>query len=284
MSEDQNAINPNDDQQTGSSLQNTSIDQPENPPTNMEVHHHPTVEKKGFKEYLLEGLMIFLAVTMGFFAEQIREDFAERHLEKEYMKSYINDLKMDTAMLNAGFPKKEGRIRAIDSVFIFFAANPLAKSIPGKLFRTIRRTTYDTRFIRSNITMNQLKNAGGMRMVQKKNVADSISYLDLLWEKLGIYNEAYFSNLQNGYSYSEELVNVSSLLPFYIQNQTVSIVANIPDTVTIKINTADLNKQLSFMMRQKSFAYQEIGVYKKLEETTVELIRLIRKEYDLENE
>jgi len=25
----------------------------------MEVHHHPEVEKKGIKEYLLEGLMIF---------------------------------------------------------------------------------------------------------------------------------------------------------------------------------------------------------------------------------
>ncbi len=34
----------------------------------MEVHHHPHVEKKSFKEYFLEGLMIFLAVTMGFIA------------------------------------------------------------------------------------------------------------------------------------------------------------------------------------------------------------------------
>jgi len=31
----------------------------------MEVHHHK-VEKKNFKEYLLEGLMIFIAVTVGF--------------------------------------------------------------------------------------------------------------------------------------------------------------------------------------------------------------------------
>ena len=39
----------------------------------MEVHHHPDVEKKGIKEYILEGIMIFIAVTMGFFAESIRE-------------------------------------------------------------------------------------------------------------------------------------------------------------------------------------------------------------------
>ena len=41
----------------------------------MEVHHHPKPGKKNFKEYFLEFLMIFLAVSLGFFAEQIREDF-----------------------------------------------------------------------------------------------------------------------------------------------------------------------------------------------------------------
>jgi hypothetical protein len=30
---------------------------------NMEVHHHPKVEKKNFKEYFLEFIMIFLAVN-----------------------------------------------------------------------------------------------------------------------------------------------------------------------------------------------------------------------------
>ena len=41
----------------------------------MEVHHHPHVAKKNFKEYFLEFLMIFLAVTPGFVAENIREHF-----------------------------------------------------------------------------------------------------------------------------------------------------------------------------------------------------------------
>src|SRR5882762_10395927 len=48
---------------------------------NMEVHHHPNIEKKNFKEYLLEGLMIFLAVTLGFFAESLRENIANHERE-----------------------------------------------------------------------------------------------------------------------------------------------------------------------------------------------------------
>jgi hypothetical protein len=54
----------------------------------MEVHHHPEVEKKGFKEYILEGLMIFIAVMMGFFAESIRENITN----KEHVKQLTSQL------------------------------------------------------------------------------------------------------------------------------------------------------------------------------------------------
>ncbi len=42
---------------------------------NMEVHAHPhnIMHKKTWKEYSLEFFMLFLAVTLGFFAEGYRE-------------------------------------------------------------------------------------------------------------------------------------------------------------------------------------------------------------------
>jgi hypothetical protein len=52
----------------------------------MEVHHHPKVEKKNFKEYFLEFLMIFLAVTLGFFAENIRENISDHQKETELIQ------------------------------------------------------------------------------------------------------------------------------------------------------------------------------------------------------
>src|ERR1700686_4473183 len=60
---------------------------------NMEVHHHPDLhhKKKHWKEYFLEFLMIFLAVTMGFFAESYREHLGDRAKEKEFMKSMVSD-------------------------------------------------------------------------------------------------------------------------------------------------------------------------------------------------
>ena len=59
----------------------------------MEVHHHPHVEKKNFKEYLLEGLMIFLAVSMGFIAESIRENITKHEREHHLMEMLVEDLK-----------------------------------------------------------------------------------------------------------------------------------------------------------------------------------------------
>ena len=50
----------------------------------MEVHHHPHVEKKNFKQYFLEFLMIFLAITPGFIAENIQECFADKAHEQTF--------------------------------------------------------------------------------------------------------------------------------------------------------------------------------------------------------
>jgi hypothetical protein len=64
----------------------------------MEVHHpHHLSHKKKWKEYFLEFLMLFLAVFLGFVAENIRETYIERHREKEYIASFIQNLRSDTA-------------------------------------------------------------------------------------------------------------------------------------------------------------------------------------------
>ena len=58
----------------------------------MEVHHHPHVKIQNFKEYFLEFLMIFLAVTMGFFAENVREYISNKEKENKYIIGIVRDL------------------------------------------------------------------------------------------------------------------------------------------------------------------------------------------------
>lgn len=67
----------------------------------MEVHHHPKVEKKKFTEYLLEGLMIFLAVMLGFIAENIREGISENEKARELAISLYKEVQSDSLKIEA---------------------------------------------------------------------------------------------------------------------------------------------------------------------------------------
>ncbi len=92
---------------------------------NMEVHHHPDLQhkKKNFKEYFLEFLMIFLAVTMGFFAENIREKLSNHSKEKEYIASIKNDLAADTASMNDFLPYLISRVNQTDTLIKLLQTN-----------------------------------------------------------------------------------------------------------------------------------------------------------------
>jgi hypothetical protein len=248
----------------------------------MEVHAHTHTARKKWTHYFWEFLMLFLAVFCGFLAEYQLEHLIEHQREKQYMSSMLSDLSADTTTINAAIPSKEERIKAIDSVFIFFNTNPEAKTISGKLFKTFRRTNFDIRFIRNNITLNQLKNAGGMRLIRKKQVADSISGYDLYCEStISLYNELYLISSQLGARQFEKLFTAADLLPLYIANQTGRIVSNIPESLIVRINRSEINEQLNFMMQEKAYAQQEIGRYTLLEERAERLMELIKKEYHL---
>ena len=51
-------------------------------------------------EYFLEFLMPFLAVFLGFVAENVREGNVEQRREKQYILSMIEDLKSDTSRIH----------------------------------------------------------------------------------------------------------------------------------------------------------------------------------------
>ena len=96
----------------------------------MEVHHHPDLhhKPKKWKEYLLEFLMIFLAVTMGFFAESLREHLSDKRIEREYIVSFVEDLKQDTAMFSQIIPLAENNIKGVDTLLNTLLATPYTDS------------------------------------------------------------------------------------------------------------------------------------------------------------
>ena len=145
----------------------------------MEVHHHPKVENKNFKEYFLEFLMIFLAVTLGFFAESLREHINDRAREKEYVASFVDGLKQDTAQIKELIILDSLKDKGMDSVLDLSGANFRDTNNQRLLFY------YDLKYLNnislfkgSDVVMQQLRNSGGMRLIQKDHAADSIVKYD----------------------------------------------------------------------------------------------------------
>ena len=267
------------------------VEQPLNPEIlndlndNMEVHKHPhhVTHKKKWAEYLLEFFMLFLAVFLGFLAENWREESVEHKREKQYMQSFMYDLQNDTANLNFGFPLKVQRINAIDSVFLFFEEHPDVIKIPGKVYRQMQRTLWDRHYRRNSTTIDQLKNAGGMRLIRKKNIADFIAAYDLQWVRAEFWREAFITNQEKGKGFIGKIVNANDLLPKFRNNSTGnSLLSEITDSLTVRVIPASLNEYLNFLNWQKTTTIQDKRSYQNLEESAERLIDMIKKEYHLE--
>jgi hypothetical protein len=157
-------------------MQASSISPSETQPPNMEVHHHPNVEKKNFKEYFLEFIMIFLAVTMGFFAENIREHFVNKEKENQYIKSFYEDLSNDERDLPVLIKSiRHQQLIPADSLpaLLSNASTTTRANDIYRFLRIITRQQGINVFVTSR-TIEQLKNAGEMRLITNKQITDSL--------------------------------------------------------------------------------------------------------------
>ena len=143
----------------------------------MEVHHHPKPGKKKFKEYFFEFIMIFLAVTVGFFAETFRENITEHKRAKEFAESMIKDLQEDTIQLKSYRVYFNNAANNIDTLQQLLT-NAEPRDIPtGKLywyglFGGARRY-----FVPNDETFQQMKSSGSLRYFGK-NLAAAVARYD----------------------------------------------------------------------------------------------------------
>jgi hypothetical protein len=141
----------------------------------MEIHrshkHHSTLKATTL---LFEFFMMFLAITGGFFMENKREHYIERHREKEYIESMVKDVKQDTIGIQDIITTGEKQISGIDSL-IKVLETPVAQRDFHSVYRlTMTHLNRLFSFKPNQITITQLKNFGGLRLISNKSVSDSI--------------------------------------------------------------------------------------------------------------
>ena len=244
------------------------------------AHHLHKAPGKNFWHYFFEFFMLFLAVFCGFLVENYREHIVEHEREKQYMQTFIYDLQNDTTNLNAGFPLKDQRIAAIDSVFLFYETNANAASIPGNLLRQIRRTVWDRHYRRNSTTIDQLKNAGGLRLISSRIIRDSIAAYDLKWQRAEFSREYYITLQQKEKNLIERMIKAEDML-FTYRTKTDVFGSKAP-TESVGINNEFLNEYLNTIGDQKISTLQDKRTYLEIEQSAERLITLIQKEYQFE--
>jgi hypothetical protein len=261
----------------------------------MEVHHHPEVEKKGFKEYILEGLMIFLAVTMGFFAETIRENISETSHAKELAKSLYKEVYTDSiAMqnkLNLRFTKDQQleyfRRYMRDSSL----TNLSEKFYPGFLWSFVLTTTII--FDPNDGVITQLRNSGTLRYLKSVELQNCVSRIN--FAILNVRNR----NAQE-YSFVSEFTRPFILKHYdfnwqdeYTQNGKLSILQAIAQTdfhekkphvirdlADLKRDDADALAAYYLLITR---ATRQV-FYAPYVEANHQLLQALRKEYHFEKE
>lgn len=147
------------------------------------------MHKKKWSEYFLEFLMIFLAVTLGFFAETIRETSTEHKRAKEFAASMLKDLQEDTAQLRSYLDYFNTAANNVDTLMQLLAvAEP--KDIPsGKLYWYGLWGGAHRFFIPNDATFQQMKSSGSLRYF-KKSVAVNVAKYDQLCRRIKFTEES----------------------------------------------------------------------------------------------
>lgn len=158
----------------------------------MEVHHpnHPT-HKKNWKEYLVEFFMLFLAVFLGFLAENLREGYVEKHRAQQYMRSLVEDLKRDTANIQFVINLAAIVSKKTDSV-VDLVNNGIEDAGVVTFYRLHAESLRVLKVGYEDRTSSQLKNSGSLRMVKNSKIADAIR---AYWETI-----KQIENISNAYN------------------------------------------------------------------------------------
>lgn len=244
----------------------------------MEVHHHPHVEKKSFKEYILEGLMIFLAVCMGFAAETLREHLTEKERETVYMENMAADLRTDTHAYTNFSKNLTSTLQMIDSLSENLSRAPdQINTNKAYYFARLITSRFD-KLVFNERTYEQMKSSGDLRLIHSRAVSDSVSTY---------YNLIKVINSQNN-TIDEKILSYMNLVHSVFDARTMmQIFKERKEPVTARLLSTD-KKDINRILMSLQYVYGTFVLLNKWgaerDEKAKKLLSLIEKEYHLVNE
>ena len=176
----------------------------------MEVHAHSHTARQKWTHYFWEFLMLFLAVTLGFFVENQREHYIEHQREKKYALQLYKDLKFDTLVFSDLSGSMIKGLKLYDSASLLFQKK--VTFTDDEFVRLSRRLlkSYDPTNI--STTFNQMKSSGSLRYIRN----------DELSAELSNYYDNHIPRLQTYFNYINEKLH-TQIEPFFAKHFDLSV-------------------------------------------------------------
>ena len=249
----------------------------------MEVHHHPHVEKKNFKEYFLEFLMIFLAVTMGFFAESIRENISNGHKESKYMESLAADLESDTTQTDVAINRWTGYNANTDSVLVFLKKDMNQENI-NMLYHLLGNDFFHFNLFKyNNKTIEELKSSGDFRLIKKEKIADEIMAYDLDMKYILLQEQDVKNLMIDSKTIESKVFDYSQLNDKWKYNEALKFNVKISDHRLLTNDQQPVDEYFNKLWAFHALAMVHEKLFEKGKAAATELLKNIQHEYNLTN-
>ena len=246
----------------------------------MEVHHHSHTasHQKKWKEYFWEFFMLFLAVFCGFLAELQLEHYIENQREKKYIVQLQQDLSADSTSLSTFIENESRSYQRIDSLLEIFV-NKTYDNKGNEAYYFARQLIRTSIVLMSDGTINQLKFAGNLRLIDKNDVAKRIMEYDKAGKEFEDVQERNVARTEEAAIQLENLFDARTF--YFMLNDSNQIVRPVNNPQLISKVEHDINTLILRLQYVKGGTLRKINMAKRLQGKCIQLQAILKEQYHL---
>lgn len=255
----------------------------------MEVHAHTHTARKKWTHYFCEFLMLFLAVLLGSYAENLREEMLHKKEVKTQVNSMLSDLQSDIALFDSVTARNSYGALMADSLVELLHSDITNTT---EIYFAARTVTANLGYYYTNSkSFEQLKTAGLLRYIKNKKLLDSIgtyyasfqwlsNQIDLLRLKMDEIHKGN-TRLFDSYVFQQMMMNIKIAANNGLGGQRTNINRPLVKPTLLSADVKDVNAvSLNYHYYSTTIKFYVRNAI-ALQNKAKELIEMIKKEYHL---
>jgi len=171
----------------------------------MEVHHphHPSRKKK-WSEYIIEFVMLFAAVTLGFLAENLREHQIMSHRVEQNKITILKDLQADSINISRGLAMEDSCIYTFNRLNNILYLAKTNKINQNQLIDSIKKfdnlIAYSPTLYVNNSSFKNMQSSGLLSYLDEGELKNTLaSYYEVNFKGIEAANE-FFDQVGNAFN------------------------------------------------------------------------------------